>query len=101
MTARAMHIADRYRDLGCPFGDTLANAAPNLFTFLLYPGMDPTNNESERMLRKPVIHRKIRMRLVTEGGMRMFGTLFTCMATWRKRGLDPTEQLLRVFSGST
>ena len=29
----------------------------------------------------------------------MFGTLFTCMATWRRRGLDPTEQLLRVFSG--
>ena len=31
----------------------------------------------------------------------MLGTLFTCMATWRKRGLDPTEQLLRVFSGPT
>ena len=47
------------------------------------------------------IHRKIRMRLVTGAGMRMFSTLFTCIVTWRKRGLDPTEQLLRVSSGST
>ena len=30
--------------------------------------MEPTNNESERMLRKVVIHRKIRQKLVTVGG---------------------------------
>ena len=89
MVARAMHIAGRYKDVGCPFGTTLANAAPNLFTFLLHPRVDPTNNESERMLRRAVIHRKIRQRLVTMEGMEMFGTLFTCMATWEKRRLDP------------
>ena len=88
MTARAMRIADRYRELGRPFAGTLANAAPDLSTFLLYPGMDPTENE----LRKMAAHRKI--------CMRKFGTLLTCMTTRRRRGLEPTGQLLRVLSGS-
>ena len=35
--------------------------------------MDPTNNESERMLHKVAIHRKIRQKLVTVGGKIMFG----------------------------
>ena len=30
------------------------SAVPDLFTFIRYPGMEPTNNESERMLRKVV-----------------------------------------------
>ena len=34
-------------------------------------GMEPTNNESERMLRKVVISRKIRQHLVTEMGMKI------------------------------
>ena len=35
MTARVMHISGRYRELGCPFAGTLANAALDLSTFLL------------------------------------------------------------------
>ena len=63
-------IAERYIDLGCSFGVKLKNAAPDLFTFVNHPGMEPTNNESERMLRKVVIHRKIRQRIVSVvGGM--------------------------------
>ena len=54
--------------------------------------MDPTNNDSENELRKMAAHRKIQMR--------KFGTLFTCTATRRRRGLDPTKQLFRVLSGS-
>ena len=87
-----MSCTGRYRELGCPFAGTLANAALDLPTFLLHPGMDPTNNDSENELRKMAAHRKIHMR--------KFGTLLTCTATRRRRGLDPTEQLLRVLSGS-
>ena len=57
MTARVVRIAGRYRELGRPFAGTLANAAPDLSTFLLHPGMDPTENE----LRKMAAHRKIRI----------------------------------------
>ncbi len=66
-----MAIANTYKNLNCKFGDKLARATPNLFTFLKYPGMEPTNNESERMLRKVVISRKIRQRLVTEMDMKI------------------------------
>ena len=86
-----MRVADRYKEPGRPFAGTLANTTSDLSTFLLHPGMYPTNNNSENKLRKVTASRKIRVG--------KFGMLFTCMATWRKRGLDPTEQLLRVFSG--
>ena len=65
--------------------------------FIRYPGMDPTNNESERMLRKVVIHRKIRQKLVTIGGKIMFGTIMTCLLTWDKQGLNWFEKLSEVF----
>ena len=70
---------------------------PNLFTFIRYPGMEPTNNESERMLRKVVIHRKIRQKLVTVGGKIMFGTIMTCLPMWDKRGPNRLEKLSKAF----
>ncbi len=91
-------IADSYK--GCPdckFGDKLEKATPNLFTFLKHPGMDPTNNESERMLRRVVISRKIRQRLVTEAGMKVFGILVSCLLTWQKRGTSIQEEILRLY----
>ena len=43
-----LQVAAKYASLGCSFGRTLERAAPNLFTFLLHPGMEPTNNLAER-----------------------------------------------------
>lgn len=100
MVHKTLHIAQQYKLFHASFGTTLENAAQNLFTFVRYPGMEPTNNESERMLRKVVIHRKIRQRLVTVGGMQMFGTILTCMLTWRKRGLNLTDKLLDVLGAT-
>ncbi len=94
---RCRMVAWMYTHLGIRFGTTLTRALDNLLTFVKYPGMEPTNNESERMLRKVVIHRKIRQRLVTTGGMKMFGVLMTCMLTWRKRGLSPQKMLLETL----
>ncbi len=74
---RYQMVAWMYAQLDIRFGTTLTRALDNLLTFVKYPGMEPTNNESERMLRKVVIHHMIRQRLVTTGGMKMFGVLMT------------------------
>ena len=79
------------------FAIQLKNAAPDLFTFIRYPCMEPANNESKRVLRKVVIHRRIRQKLVTVGGMAMFGTIMTCLLTWNKQGLNWFEKLSEVF----
>ena len=50
---RVLEIATAYVDHD--FRTTLANAAPNLFTFLRYPDMPPTNNDTERDIRDAVV----------------------------------------------
>ena len=82
LVCRARSVAKAYVGLDDKFSTLLGNAVPDLFTFIRYPGMDPTNNESERMLRKVVIHRKIRQKLVTVGGKIMFSIIITCLLTW-------------------
>ena len=97
LVCRARSVAKAYVGLDDRFSILLGNAVPDLFTFIRYPGMDPTNNESERMLRKVVIHRKIRQKLVTVGGKIMFGTTMTCLLTWDKQGLNWFEKLSEAF----
>ena len=55
------------------FATTLEGAAPNLFTFLMHPGMPPTNNDTERDIRDAVVvQRKIRRRFVNARGRHVF-----------------------------
>ena len=68
-----------------------------MFTSIHYLWMEPVNNESECMLRKVVIHCKIRQKLVTAGGKAMFSTIMTFLLTWDKRGLNWFEKLSEVF----
>ena len=82
LARRARSMAKAYAGLDDRFSVLPWNVAQDLFTFMRYPGMKPTNNESERMLHKAVIRRKIRQKLVTVGGKIMFGTIMTCMLTW-------------------
>ena len=102
MEAAAAAIAARFGRYaaGETFATKLANAAPFLFTFVNHPGMDPTNNESERMLRKVVIARKIRFRIASRAGARMFSNIMTCMLTWRKRNLNVLDMLLKALKGT-
>ena len=106
MISDTLAVADRYnqqQDItkeAEEFATKLRNAAPNLFTFVNYPGMEPTNNESERMLRPVVIHRKIRYRMVNEVGAAMFSTLMTCVMTWKKRGYNVSDTLHKALSGT-
>ena len=73
------------------------NVHPQTFHNWKQRFMESGNNESERMLRKVVIHRKIRQKLVTVGGKIMFGTIMTCLLTWDKMGLNWFEKLSEVF----
>lgn len=52
----------------CKFVTKLRNAKDSLFTFLLHPGVPPTNNAAEQALRESVIHRKIRGLVRNEKG---------------------------------
>lgn len=74
----------------------MRSAAPYLFTFVNHPGihmMDPTNNESERMLRPVAIRRKARYGMVSDVGTAVFSTPMACLVTWRKRNLNVSDML--------
>ena len=82
---RVLEIATAYADHG--FRTTLTNAAPNLFTFLRYPGMPPTNSGTERDIRDAVVlQRKFRHKFVSPEGMHVFSAIQGFDRTCRKLG---------------
>lgn len=102
MKATAAAIARRFslHAAGRTFATKLANAAPFLFTFINCPWVYPTSNESERMLRRGVIARKIRFRIAGLEGSKVFSNIMTFVLTRRKRGLNVSDMLLKVSSGT-
>ena len=80
-----------------PFVGTLRNAAPNLFTFLRYPGMPPTNNAAEGDIRDGVVlERKIRQKMTTKEGMHVFAVIHSFTQTCRKLRLVPWKQVVDI-----
>lgn len=71
----------------------LRNAGKRLFTFVMHPCVDSTNNAAECVLREAVIHRKIRAQLKTEKGMKMFGNIMTSVMTWKMKGQNILEEV--------
>ena len=53
------------------FGQTLAKAAPNLFTFVLYD-IEPTNNHSESAMRFVVGNRSVHMQICSLRGTSLY-----------------------------
>ena len=73
-----------------PFRDTLANAAPDMFAFLQYPGMPPHNNDAERDIRDTaVLQRNVRHKLSVVEGMQVFSVLILVARTCHKQGILP------------
>ena len=70
-----------------------------MFTFIHYPCMGPTYNESERMLHMVVMRRKICQKLITGGGKIMSGTIMTCLLTWDKMWLNWFENTAKFVIG--
>ena len=57
----------------------------------------PTNNPAEKLLREPVVLRKIRGALRSAAGALAFCALMSCRATWKMHGLRPLAEIMRVL----
>ena len=78
--------------------DKLERQIPCMFAFLEHPGVDPTNNASERALRYIVVFRNIIGQ--TKGGpraMRRLADFATCVLTWRRQGKSVYEEVARLI----
>ena len=63
------------------------------FTFIINPGVEPTNNRAERALRPQVVLRKILGTLRNDKGTSIQERIMTTLTTWGQRGLDSLQML--------
>jgi len=76
----------------------IRNGVDHWFTFVTNPGVEPTNNRAERALREHVIQRKIIGTFRNGKGTRIHETIMTMLATWKQRGLNPSEALAETLT---
>ena len=80
MRRETQNIANRFRDHGDAY-----------FTFLDTPGIEPTNNGSERQIRFLAIDRKITQGTRSEAGRRWCERIWTVLATCAQQGRSAFE----------
>lgn len=68
-----------------------------LLTFLHYPAVPPTNNESEQALRGSVIHRKVTNGFRSEWGAKAYAALQTIIATAKQKGEQIFQTLVHLM----
>jgi transposase len=68
-----------------------------LLTFLHYPEVPPTNNESERALRPSVVHRKVTNGFRSEWGAKAYAAIQTVLATAKLKGEDVFQALVKLM----
>lgn len=71
----------------------ISNGFEYWFTFVIHPGVEPTNNKAERAIREHVVQRKIIGTLRNEKGTSIHERLMTVLATWSQLGLDSIQML--------
>jgi transposase len=71
----------------------ISNGFDYWFTFILNPGVEPTNNRAERALRPQVVLRKILGTLRNDKGASIHERIMTTLATWEQGGLDSLQML--------
>jgi transposase len=71
----------------------IRNGFEHWFTFIIYPGVEPTNNRAERALRPLVVLRKILGTLRNDKGSSILERIMTVLATWGQNGLDKLQML--------
>lgn len=76
------------------FIEKIRNGLDYWFTFLLHPGLEPTNNRAERAIRETVVKRKIFGTLRNDRGTRIFEVLSTVIATWKQEGKQLQKTLV-------
>ncbi len=75
----------------------LLRLEPFLWTFVEAPGVEPTNNHSEREHRHAVILRKISGGTDSESGSRFVERILTVRATCRLQGISLLDYLMQCF----
>ncbi|KXA96217.1 hypothetical protein AKJ37_05790 [candidate division MSBL1 archaeon SCGC-AAA259I09] len=70
-----------------------------LSAYPAFTDVDPTNNQAERNLREPIVIRKTIGTLRNEKGTRIFERIMTMIATWKRQGLNPKEEMLKIIRG--
>jgi transposase len=83
------HINDKVRKL---IGK-ISNGFEYWFTFVINPGVEPTNNRAERALREHVILRKIVGTLRNDKGTSIHERVMTVLTTWEQNGLNSLQML--------
>lgn len=68
-----------------------------LLTFLHYPEVPPTNNESEQALRSSVIHRKVTNGFRSQWGAKAYAALQTVIATAKHKGEAVFQALVNLM----
>jgi transposase len=69
-----------------------------LFQFVLVVGLSANNNQAERSIRPLVVIRKISGGSRSDKGTTTRLGLFSLLETWRVRGLNPFEELVKLLS---
>jgi len=80
------------------FAAKIRNGIDHWFTFITTPGVEPTNNRAERALREHVVQRKIIGTFRNGKGTRIHETIMTMLATWKQRGLNPSNALAETLT---
>lgn len=74
---------------------------PCLWTFVRVGGVEPTNNNAERALRRAVMWRRKSFGTQSEGGSRFVERILTVVTSMRQQGRDVLEYLTALCSGQT
>jgi len=75
------------------FAGKVLNGLEYWFTFLMVPGVEPTNNRAERALRESVVQRKIMGCFRNGKGTWIYETVMAVLASWKQQGRDLSQTL--------
>ncbi len=79
--------------------NSLTKARDKIFTFLLYPKVDPDNNSSERAIRNIKVKLKVSGQFKSTQGAKDYATLRSVVDTARKREMNEFETIRNIIDG--
>jgi len=89
---------DYFEEKVLKFIGKISNGFEYWFTFIINPGVEPTNNRAERALRPQVVLRKILGTLRNDKGTSIHERIMTTLSTWGQKGLDSLQMLTALLA---
>jgi transposase len=80
--------------------DRLRTYADDVWRFMTDPEVPFTNNLAEQAVRMPKVKQKVSGGFRTPGGLAIFCTIRSYLATLHKQGMNPFQALILTFQGS-